>query len=252
MTGPGTVEILADIAQVIIGLAAVVSIWIGVATLRETRRERRERVRPRLAFDHGGQVVRCNDLQSVGVPGMNPAYIVGLVGPAKRPVRRPKERWGKLRNHGGGVALDVRVTFIAQEAQIGDETFQIDLAKLKTFPYQLDLNRLPASPTHIPPGEEAFFGRIPTPMYEREGNRQVIKGVAVITCSDVLERGHVRFQKFRCAVSAEPGLYGVTMTFSDELTKEEAREELGESSAAVAGLPTPRDLRSRLPVLTGH
>gem|GEM_PF-1380793 len=246
--GPTTFEIFADIAQVVIGLAAIVSIWIGVASLREARRERGERIRPRLAFDHGGQVVPCEDKQAVGVPGMNPAYIESVVGAKQRDVRRPTNPggWGRLRNHGGGVALSVRVTFVTREAKIGREIFHIDQQKLNSFPYQLDVNQLPSSPTHIHPGEEGIFMRIPTPLYEREGNRELINGVAVIACRDVLDRAHFRFQEFRCRVEHRPAHYGVLLTFGDELEASEAREVLGELSAGTPGLGSGMSARARL------
>ncbi len=95
---PTTIEVIADVAQVVIGLAALLSIWIGLISLREVRRERILRVRPWLAFEHGGQGVSCDAVEGRGIPGINPAYVRGVLGERKRPVRMPTSRWGKLRN----------------------------------------------------------------------------------------------------------------------------------------------------------
>lgn len=79
---PSTVEVLADLAQVVVGVGAIVSIWIGLASLREVRRERAQRVRPWLAFDHGGQFIRCENSSTNGLPGIEPAFIQRVAGPA--------------------------------------------------------------------------------------------------------------------------------------------------------------------------
>lgn len=235
---PSTVEVLADLAQVVIGVGAIVSIWIGLASLREVRRERARRVRPWLAFDHGGQYVRCEISTTNGLPGLEPAFIQKIAGASPRDVRKPTSMWGKLRNHGGGVALDAQITFVTRTATVGTETFRVSQDKLDEFPYDLRVNRIPASPSHIHPGEEARFFRVPAPVFERNGDRQVITGLVVIRCRDVLDRSHTRYQRFRAAVEGriEGEEEGLLITFSDELDPDEARSFLGDLASAVPEL----------------
>lgn len=238
---PSTVELIADVAQVIIGIAAVLSIWIGLTSLRDNRRERMQRVRPWLAFNHGGQMVSCERKRISGLPGYNPAYIHERIGHRPREVRRPTSPWGHLRNHGSGVALSAEVVFVTATATVGKETFRLEPDKLEDFPYEPGLNRIPASPSHIHPGEEAQFFRIPTPIFECEGARQVITGVVLVKCRDIFDREHLKWQRFRVGVEEEGNPKGVLLTFSDEFTPDEARKLLGDLAHKIPELEKTKE-----------
>jgi hypothetical protein len=232
---PSTVEAIADVAQVVIGVAALVSLWIALVSLREVRRERIQRAQPWLAFEHGGQVVQWKEVETTKLPGYNPASIKSLVGDRPRNVRDPIGTWGRLRNHGSGVALQTKITFVTASATVGVETFRIEPDKLDEFPYDLFFNQIPASPSHIHPGEEGRFSRIPTPIFEQQGNRRIINGLVVIRCQDTLDARHVRYQRFRVGVHDHGTL---TITFSDEYDHEEARAYLGDLAKKVPELKT--------------
>lgn len=233
---PTTLENVANVAQVAIGVAALVSLIIGIATLRNTRREQRRAIQPRLAFDVGGQLVDCKVEQSQGLAGIDPGYAKKVLGGAQRTVRTPKSTWGGLGNHGGGVALDAEIQFFTGAVEVKDDVFKVSTSQLGEFPYDPALNSIPAGPSNIHPGKHGMFARIPMPMYDYAGGRDSIEGVVVVSCEDILGRKHHAYQHFLCSNLPAIG-DDVVMTFGERLGPAEIRERFPGIAKEVPGFP---------------
>lgn len=218
-------EIAQVIAIPVTSMGVLVSLWIGVSTLRELRNERTIRARPLLLFDSGARVCAAVFDDLGGVPG--------IVGPevdanAKRRPPGPnriglKEDWGEVKNHGTGVAINTRITIIPYRLFIGGESFLVDDAKRTTFPYEADANRIPARPSHIPPGASGSFRRLPTPIvcdYERKIER--MDCVVAISFSDAFKNKFCTYQGVRVWVGTDvrPGQWTVTFTFIETIDPE--------------------------------
>jgi hypothetical protein len=170
----------AQVAQVfavpITAIGIIVSLTIGIGTLRELRAERLHRVRPILRFPNGGHVIPVELSDSNYLPGFDPRFVLSLT--ANRPKGNNRldatSMWGQLTNYGSGAAFDTKIMFLYYRVFVFAECFVIDKMKREEFPYRVSSNTIPASPSHLPPGEAAVFRRLPTPIvvdYERTINR---------------------------------------------------------------------------------
>jgi hypothetical protein len=173
---------LSDASQValtiITAIGVMVSLAIGRRTLAALHDQRLQNVRPYLCFDLGAQSIPVELKDIDGVPGLDYQYVRRIRGP--RPpgpncltASRP---WGHLRNHGNGSALNSWITFIPIRAFVGNDDFAISQEKRQSFPYSASANKIPAHPSHIVPGSEASFMRLPTPIvtdYDRKMSRLV-------------------------------------------------------------------------------
>jgi len=145
----------------------------------------------------------------------------GLLG---APGRFPTERWGKLVNHGNGSAFHAQISFITLSVTVGGEEFVLDAAKLSEFPYTVDANTIPASPSNISPGAEATFARIPTPILVGPSQaRSTIVGIVVVSYDDLFDAPHRAYQHFRSNVNDSEEL---TITFGKEYTPVQALSAL--------------------------
>jgi hypothetical protein len=137
-----------------------------------------------------------------------------------------KELWGHLTNHGTGSALNVSVTFITQKVVKAGEEFSIDAKKLTEFPYDIRLNHVPASPSHIAPGGSARFLRIPTPITaDFSGQISSIEGRVAIECQSIYGSPFEIHQVFRAFVERTQEDADVILTFGDELDAEPSQPE---------------------------
>lgn len=93
------------------------------------------------------------------------------------------------------------------------------LSRANDFPYAESFNTIPASPSHLPPGQSASFRRLPTPIvvdYERAIRR--IDAIIVITYEDSFKLKHETRQVVRVFVDIERIQKGtMTMTFLEEV-----------------------------------
>jgi len=125
------------VTTVLTGIGIIVSLWIGVRTLREVRDDRLHRVRPKLLFQRGGQRVTCELKERPGIPGIDPEYAAHLLK-NKPPAARhclAKHLWNGLSNYGNGSALNASITIVAETVEKAGEKFAIDERKLSEFPY---------------------------------------------------------------------------------------------------------------------
>lgn len=235
------IEDAADIAGLVVGIAAVASLWIAARSVRELQKDRALRVRPRLVFDRGAQGVPYTARPITGIPGINRAFAGPALAahPSIKKAVLTQGFWGKLDNYGNGSALNISVVFLTLEACVGGERFNLDAAKLSEFPYAPGLNSIPASPSHLHPGGSARFKRIPTPIYVGlDQGRDEIGGVVAITYADVFDTTFVTYQDFSAYLKegTKEDPY-VLLTFRDELSGAEAQQLLAPFEAAI-----PREL----------
>ena len=156
----------AQVAQVfavlITAVGIIVSLMIGIKTLRELRAERLHRMRPIFRFPNGGQRVPITLSDSNFLPGFDPKFALTVT--ANRPKGDNRldatSSWGKLTNYGSGAAFDTRIRFLYYRIFVGNDCFVVDLMKRQDFPYAIRANEIPASPSHLPPGEAAIFRRL--------------------------------------------------------------------------------------------
>lgn len=215
----------AQVAQVIAvpvtALGIIVSLAIGIATLRELKAERLHRVRPILRFPNGGQVIPVELSDSSYLPGFEPQSALSLTRNRQKGNNRldATALWGNLTNYGGGAAFDAKITFLYYRLFVANDCFVIDQMKRNDFPYAESFNTIPASPSHLPPGQSASFRRLPTPIvvdYERAIRR--IDAVIVITYEDSFKLKHETRQAVRVFVDIERIQKGtMTMTFLEEV-----------------------------------
>lgn len=222
-----------DIANVAVGIASIGALLVAVWSVREIRRDRSIRVRPRLIFNAGGQHVPFEIEPLRGLPGINPAFASAVLSLQRPPIEHciaTSKRWSRLTNYGDGSALKARITFIVLSAQVGTETFTLDAAKLRDFPYSPDVNSIPASPSNLLPGAEAAFARIPMPIFlGPDHNRTRVDGVVIIRYQDVFDNAFSSYQEWRTSVWPKQEGHEspfIVMTFGDEYTDEMASQLL--------------------------
>lgn len=209
------------IATILTGVGVVISIWLGIAALREARQQRLQHVQPRMLFDRGGQSIPAEVYRGHAIPGIDRNYAKFLLRhfPQDAPLCRPAGPWARLRNHGTGSALNVAITFFARKIVKANEEFTVDAAKQREFPYSEALNRLPAAPSNIAPGEEGRFFRFPTMVVvDATGQLSLVEGFVRISYYDVFGNPYEAWQKARISIDGKSvGERDVTITIGEEV-----------------------------------
>jgi hypothetical protein len=116
----------------------LVSLYVGISTLREVRRGRQHSIQPYCLFGTGPQKVSVEFSDANGIPGIDISHAVRLTKdrpPGKNRVDT-KHLWGKLRNYGLGPAINTRISLIPYRVFIATDVFVIDDTKRTEFPYQ--------------------------------------------------------------------------------------------------------------------
>ncbi len=236
---PSDIQNASGIANVIVGVVGIASLLISGRALRELTRDRHERVRPKLLFERGAEGVACAVEKTDRVPGVNPSYVLASGVTSPRTMARPDRHWAKLKNHGLGSALHVRVWFVTRRASTKSDDFEIDDAKRTAFPYDLGLNSLPTVPSHIDAGAAGQLTRVPTPLADLDGGRTGITGVLVIECVDIYDDQHRSYQNFYgwYHEATQEGRQTLMVTFGDEIPARVAEK-------AVSGALRSIDARS--------
>ncbi|HEY2497454.1 MAG TPA: hypothetical protein VGK24_10320 [Candidatus Angelobacter sp.] len=225
-------QLYAQVAQVfatlLTGIGITTSFVLGIRMVRELQADRQLRIHPRVIFDRGGQKIKCQLLDHSGIPGIEPSIAMALLRnkPAGTKCCVAKELWGHLINHGTGSALNVSVTFITQKVVKAGEEFSIDAKKLTEFPYDIRLNHVPASPSHIAPGGSARFLRIPTPITcDFSAQISSIEGKVAIEYQNIYGTPFEIHQEFRAFVKRTEESAEIILTFGDELEVEPTQPE---------------------------
>lgn len=221
-------EVGAQIAQVaatvLLAIGVGISINMSRRTFGEMRTERALRVRPRLLFRPGGNVVPCELSEGVGIPGVNIGvaryHLRDMPCGAKRCV--PKSMWGRLVNHGVGAAIRARATFEIRHVTRAGERFALTESQLKEFPYSEPFNSIPVSPGNINAGAWGELFRFPTPVVvDWSGHISELLGDVRIECEDTFGNLHRTWQGFRVWVERSDSCAEMIVTFSDEVRKDE-------------------------------
>jgi hypothetical protein len=128
MTWGEAAQVAQVVAVPVTAIGIIVSLMIGIGTLRELRAERQHRVQPILRFPTGPQMLHVELKDSSYLPGLDPRVILPLT--AQRPKGNNRldttSFWGNLTNYGSGAAFDVEITFVFYRVFIGSECFVID------------------------------------------------------------------------------------------------------------------------------
>ena len=206
----------AQIAQIVVtiitSLGVVASLWLSRRALAEVQADRDLRHAPFLSFEEGGYRVAVDfERKGKAIPGINPSAVARYfpnLSPTAESVRIAKVEkgdrsvrpaYGALKNLGVGPALSANITWVPERVWIGSESFILDDAKRNEPLYCWELNTMPASPSHIPPGTTAQITRLPT-FIEKDVEKKVTKveGVLEIVCKDVFGRERAVRQGFHC------------------------------------------------------
>ncbi|MFW9917281.1 MAG: hypothetical protein ACFFGZ_16875 [Candidatus Thorarchaeota archaeon] len=230
----------ASIAQIVLTIITLigilVSIYLSTKALREVQKDRRLRQKPYLQFEPGGIALHIEFLKTgKSILGINPEYaqkaLKDMPDDAESIFIRKRKgdngessliHYGHLKNYGSGPALSTRVTWIAKEVWIGSEKFQIDSRKLSEAVYSEGLNTIPSSPSHIMPGGEASFVRLPT-FIAKDFEKKITKveGNFRISCEDVFGGKHSFIQEFYIFTDyRDKEQPNVHVTFSDFIGSE--------------------------------
>ncbi|MES2472799.1 MAG: hypothetical protein V4601_08160 [Pseudomonadota bacterium] len=209
------VQIISTVATT---AGVLVSLFIGVRTVLEQRRQREQAIKPFLLFDIGGYGVPIEFRDSSAIPGIQLERALQLTKnrPTGANSMSATEEWGVLRNHGQGPALEVRVIFRAYRVFTSFGCRVLEKAERKAFPYSPSLNNVPPTPSNISPAAAGSFRRLPTPLvvdYDHALKR--IDFVVEIRCKDTLGNPHVRYQGLRVFADNMPGK--ITTTFIEEV-----------------------------------
>lgn len=202
------------IALVVTTAGLMASMYFSLRALREVQLDRRQRQMPHIAFQARGIRMPIRFVQAgPHIPGVNPGYVQKAFPdlPANAESVRMADRHnddgsvepiflGRLRNYGLGPALETRVTWIAENITIGQETFVIDSTKLQEPRYSRELNTMPTWESHIPPGGESQLTRLPT-FIEKDIDHKIVQatGVLLLSCRDVFGTEHQAWQEFYLA-----------------------------------------------------
>ena len=208
------------ISTILTGIGIIISIWIAITTLREMRSERIHRVKPKVLFVKGGQLVLGERVEARGIPGINPAYAKEILAnkPKNAKAIHAKTFWGRLKNLGEGSAINVEITFIFYYVIKSGERFELNSKKRKEPPYSEWLNTIPASPSNLSKGETAIFGRLPTPIvldFSRQIN--MLEGKVCINYEDIYGNKYEIDQESRVFVNHKRNKIEITMTFGEEI-----------------------------------
>lgn len=219
-------QLAAEVAQVLAVPATtagvIISLWIGIGTLRELRNERMQRARPYLLFDGGGYRLPASLDDSGGIPGIDPGFAHKLTRSRPKGNNRLtiETLFDNLRNHGQGPAIGVSITYIPYRIFMGSECFVIDEAKRREPVYSRDYNSVGSMPDHISPGGTGRFGRIPTALVVDFDRRiSQMDCIVEIACKDLFKNEFLAYQGLRIFVGTDPANAKpyVHMVFLDEL-----------------------------------
>jgi hypothetical protein len=127
-----TLEQLAKLAPAILvpitAIGVLVSLYIGISTLREVRFSRQQSIRPFCLFASGAQMVPVDLVDREGVPGIDFDFARGLTE-GRPPGKNRAQFWGRLYNHGLGPAIGIEICFIPYRVFLGKDVFVIDEQK---------------------------------------------------------------------------------------------------------------------------
>jgi hypothetical protein len=225
-----TIADSANIAQLVIATATVISVVAALLatrrTLREVQHDRRLRQAPFLAFEPGGWLVPVKFSETgLAIPGVDREYVRKVFKDLPTPVRtvqirdepdKPLISYGRLLNAGSGPALTVQIHWIPDEVSIGRDRFRVDSEKLKEPVYGSDLNTMPVEPMMVSPGANSQLTRLPSfIVMDVEQKLTEVLGVLIISCIDISGETYEVRQRFRLATdyqNKEPGVY---VTFND-------------------------------------
>jgi hypothetical protein len=223
----------AAIAQIVLPIVTlvgiVISMWLSVKALREVQIDRKLRQMPHLAFEIGGSTYKIEFSKAgTAVGGIDPKYAQKVFKDIPRDAESISlktgkggeiiQEYGKLKNYGTGPALSTEVVWIPQKVKVGAEVFEITKEKMLEPHYSRELNCIPASPSHILPGEVASFFRLPT-FIQKDFEKKIkeIKGFLKIRCEDIFNGVHTEYQEFFLFTDYNSDNPNIHFTFGDVL-----------------------------------
>ena len=235
-------ELAAHIAQVlstlVVGLGVIVSLRVGLRTVRNAEAARIQSVRPELYFEYGGHSVACEEGKGGGIPGIdwNHAQEFLKARPKAATQLSVKQPWTALRNHGSGSALNTKITFLCRTIKRNGQTITLSDSDLKRFPFHPALNSMPSIPSHVPAQKTAKLSRLPTPLvWDYSQNIEHIGIVCLIEYQDIFKNRYRRAQQLDVWVH-QPRDH-VVFTFGHEIDNDDEVFKLVRNLESVYPLP---------------
>jgi len=184
--------VLAAATSVGLGL----SIYLSIRSMRELKRDKRDRQRPILLFEPVGERVWIEE--------------------GKKPIW-PHSHYGVLKNYGSGPGLDVSVTWFVEHVIIGEEAFAIDASKRQERRYSPELNTQLTVPGHLAPADHASIAMFPHfVMTDIEAHMTCASGWVEIKYKDIFGDPHISKQGFWVGTGYDAERPYIQITFMDE------------------------------------
>jgi hypothetical protein len=175
-------------STILTGIAIVVSVSLGIASLNNNKRDRLLKIRPNLLFNIGGQVMAASISPLQSFPGKSSddpdvrSFMEAL--PANSKCLALREGFSQLFNHGQGTAIDTMIWFEPQRITSGGQDRWLTKTEQASPPYTKGWNSIPATPANIPTAANASFFILPVSIYAAAPHISAISGRMRIECRD--------------------------------------------------------------------
>jgi len=180
----------AQVASTLIAAVGIgVSVWLGIASLNNSRKDRLSKIEPNLLFNIGGQEIQATMRKLVAIPGLSqkdPDVVNFLksISADQKALYLDDGRYGQLFNHGAGTALSISIWFRPERITVDDKERPLDPTELSSPPYTREWNIVISTPANLPPGAEASFGILPVCVFASAAEVRAIAGMIYIECQD--------------------------------------------------------------------
>jgi hypothetical protein len=175
-------------STILAAIGIMFSVSLGVASLKNSKRDRLLKIRPDLLFNIGGQVMDAtiSPLQSFPGKSSDDPEVQGFKQslPADTQGLDLRDGFGQLFNHGQGAALATTIWFEPLRVASGGQARWLTKSEQVAPPYTKGWNSIPAMPANIPTGKSASFLILPISIYAAAPHISEISGRMRIECRD--------------------------------------------------------------------
>jgi hypothetical protein len=188
MTAEQLVPYFQMASTIVAAIGIMFSVSLGIASLKNSKRDRLLKVRPDLLFNIGGQVMDATISPLQSFPGKSSddpqVQIFKKSLPADAKGLDLRDGFGQLFNHGQGSAFATTIWFEPQRITSGGQERWLTKSEQGAPPYTKDWNSIPAMPANVPTGESASFFILPISVYAAAPHTSAISGRMRIECRD--------------------------------------------------------------------
>jgi hypothetical protein len=196
-------------ATIITGIGVMFSIFLGSKTLRNSARDRLEKIRPNLMFNVGGQQIDADLSLLTSFPGKDPEDpdLKNFKNSLPKDTRcyDSSEEFGQLFNYGAGAAYNVNIWFEADRIKTGDDVQRVTRTMQASPPYGKEWNSIPSTPSNLPSGEFGGFRILPACVYLMVPDPHEVSGTMFVECRDGDNRYHSWSQAVTFAFTRDAG-----------------------------------------------